>query len=81
MAETLSEAAPMDRFLLPLIGELRLNLGLNPRRCPGGPAKQRNAYLITLIRHKQNDSKRKREGSAKVKTGEEERGFVLQSYN
>lgn len=40
-----------------------------------------NAYLMRLIRCKQDDSERKEEGSAKVKTGEEERGVVLQSYN
>lgn len=78
MAEALSEAAPTDRFLLPLIRELRLNLGLNPKRYPGGPAKQRNAYSIMLIRHKQDDNERKEEGSAKVKTNEKEGGVVLQ---
>lgn len=61
MAEALSEAAPMNGFSLPLIREPRLNLGLNPKRCPGGPAKQCNAYLMTLIRHKQDDSGKKEE--------------------
>lgn len=82
VAEALSEAAPSDRFLLPLNGEPRLNLGLNPKRCPGGAwEKQRNANLMTPIRHKQDDSEKKEEGSAKVKTGEEERSVVLQSSN
>lgn len=36
---------------------------------------------MTPIRHKQDDSEKKEEGSAKVKTGEEEHSIVLQSSN
>lgn len=37
----------MDGFLLPLIGELRLNLVLNPKRCPGANIRHK-AHLMTL---------------------------------
>lgn len=42
-----SEAAPMNRFLLPLIGQSRLNLVLTPKRCPGAN-KSCKALLMTL---------------------------------
>lgn len=37
----------MDGFLLPLIGELRLNLVLNPQRCPGANIRSK-AHLMVL---------------------------------
>lgn len=45
--ETPSETAPMNRFLLPLIGQSRLNLVLTPKRCPGAN-KSCKALLMTL---------------------------------
>lgn len=59
-----------------------IEFGLQPKKMSwGGQKKQRNANLMTLIRHKQDGSEKKEEGSAKVKTGGEERGVVLQSSN
>lgn len=37
----------MDGFLLALIGELRLNLVLNPKRCPEANIRHK-AYLMAL---------------------------------
>lgn len=37
----------MGEFLLPLIGELRLNLVLNPKRCPGANIRHK-AHLMAL---------------------------------
>lgn len=37
----------MDGFLLPLIGELRLNFVLNPKRCPGANIRHK-AQLMAL---------------------------------
>ena len=37
----------MDGFLLPLIGEPRLNLVLNPKRCPGANIRHK-AHLMAL---------------------------------
>lgn len=37
----------MDGFLLPLIGELRLNLVLNPKRCLGAKVRHK-AHLMAL---------------------------------
>lgn len=48
----------MDGFLLPLIGELRLNLVLNPKRCPGGEHKTQSPLDgCDVLTHKQDDSK------------------------
>lgn len=74
----------MDEFLLPLIGELRLNLVLNPKRCPGAKHKTQSpldGLDSDALTHKQDDSKSGmgggRKEAKKVEMGGEMRWYCV----
>lgn len=74
----------MDGFLLPLIGELRLNLVLNPKRCPGASIRHKARLMALTCLHTNRMTARaggEEKGSKEVEMGGEMCSIVLQSYN
>ncbi len=74
----------MDGFLLPLIGELRLNLVLKPKRCPEANIRHKAHLMALTCLHTNRMIARaggEEEGGKEVETGGEMCGIVLQSSN
>lgn len=73
----------MDRFLLPLIGELRLNLVLNPKRCPGANIRHKAHLMAPTCLHTNRILARAggEEEEGKVEMEGEMCCIVLQRYN
>lgn len=65
----------MDDFLLPLIVELRFNLVLNPKRCPGANIRHK-AHLMALTCLHTNTIKAWTEGRRSKERSRDVRGNV-----